>query len=114
MDEFHDFSNAQLLSSLWYSKKEIMIFISDAGSQELFGVNVMENNVTAPMKMWFGYFHTIPCRVCKTNLQSAIHFYSLTFASSFYKMVLISFSLVLRNVIGSYFILSMGSCILCI
>lgn len=74
MDEFHDFSNAQLLSSLWYSKKEIMIFISDAGSQELSGVNVMENNVTAPMKMWFGYFHMIPRRVCKTNLQSAIHF----------------------------------------
>lgn len=71
-------SNAQLLPSLLVFQKRVYDF-HDAGPQDLFDVNLMENNVTAPMEMWFGHFHKIPCRFFKTNLQSKIHLYSLSF-----------------------------------
>lgn len=80
-----------------------------AGPQDLFDVNVMENNVTAPMKKCFGHFHTNPRIFCKRICRVRCTPILFLLASSFCKIVLISSFIVLRNVTGPYFVLLVGS-----
>lgn len=70
----------------------------------MFDVNVTENNVSTPKKMWFKHFHTIPYRFYTFIFFSFGLLISLNNKTFFFP-----FYIVWRNVTKSYFVFSVGS-----